>query len=129
MKDQPNLIVSREDFSSIMSILSQADSDHCQLLEEELNRATLVAASELPSDRVAMNSRVTFRDLDLGKDSVVSLVYPNEANAEKNCISILAPIGSALIGLRVGQEIKWPVPSGKSRLVKVTAVVQSGGAK
>ncbi|MBX3041522.1 MAG: nucleoside diphosphate kinase regulator [Bdellovibrionaceae bacterium] len=122
MKDQPILIISHEDCNAIMAILSRAEPSLGQLLEEELSRATLVESSKLPSDRVSMNSRVTFQDMESGKESTVSLVFPHEASAEKNYISVLAPIGSALIGLCVGQEIKWPVPGGKSRLVKVVAV-------
>ncbi len=124
MKQNPSLVISHEDFKSIMQLLPQSAGNPAHLLEEELGRAQLVPFSELPEDRVNMNSQVTFKDMDTGKESNITLVYPHEANAEKNCISILAPIGSALIGLRVGQEIEWPVPSGKKRIVKVTSVVQ-----
>lgn len=124
MKDQPVLVISHEDCNAIMTILSRAEPNLGQLLEEELSRATLVESSKLPPDRVAMNSRVIFKDIESERESTVSLVFPHEADTEKNYISVLAPIGSALIGLCVGQEIKWPVPGGKSRIVKVIAVSQ-----
>ncbi|MBS1959631.1 MAG: nucleoside diphosphate kinase regulator [Bdellovibrionales bacterium] len=125
MTKSPSLIISQDDFNAITSLLSQADADLAHLLEEELSRATVVAASDLPADRVSMHSQVTFEDMDTKNKTIIRLVYPHETNSDNHCISILAPIGAALIGLRVGQEIQWPVPNGKSRLVKVTSVFQS----
>jgi regulator of nucleoside diphosphate kinase len=61
--------------------------------------------------------------LDTGKELVVTLVYPHDADIDENKISILAPIGAALIGLRVGQVIRWPVPSGKEKRLQVVAVL------
>jgi regulator of nucleoside diphosphate kinase len=63
-----------------------------------------------------MNSTVRLRDLDSGEVETYTLVYPNEADAEENRISVLAPIGTAIIGYRVGDVIKWPVPGGFVRL-------------
>lgn len=83
------------------------------LLEEELSRAAVVHDEELPGDVVSMNSTVKFQDLEGGKETVVTLVYPPDSDIENNQISILTPVGSALIGLRVGQVIDWPFPQGK----------------
>ncbi len=69
-----------------------------------------------------MGSTVTFIDLDSNQENTVSLVYPEEANVAEMKISVLSPVGSALIGLRVGGAIDWPVPQGKVRRLKVTGV-------
>lgn len=77
----------------------------------------VVANDELPADVVSMNSKVSFKDLDTEKESVVTLVYPQDANIDEGKISIFAPVGSALIGLRVGQVINWPLPHGKEKKI------------
>ncbi len=88
-----------------------------------MGRASIVADEELPKDVVSMNSKVRLQDLETGQETIVTLVYPNDANIEENKISILAPVGSALIGLQVGQVIQWPVPSGQEKRFKVLAVL------
>lgn len=69
-----------------------------------------------------MNSRVTFQNVDSNKESIVTLVYPHEADFDEGKISALTPVSSALIGLRVGQDIKWPFPHGKQKTLRVLAV-------
>lgn len=122
MEKPPSLVIKDEDFEKIMTLLPLAKNDLARLLEEELERAKIVPAAELPGDRVAMHSEVVFQDLDTAKESEVTVVYPHEAKLEENKISILAPIGAALIGLRVGQEISWPLPNGSEKRVKVVSV-------
>jgi regulator of nucleoside diphosphate kinase len=85
-------------------------------LEQELERATAVDSCECPDDVITMNSTVRLRDLDSGDVDTYTLVYPAETNVEENRISVLAPIGTAILGYRVGDVIKWPVPSGFVRL-------------
>lgn len=121
MKD--DLVVSIGDFKKISSLLNVAKPEIAEPLEGELSRALVVPDNELPSDVVSMNSQVSFEDLDTGRESVITLVYPHEASIEENKISILAPVGSALIGLRVGQMINWPVPNGKEKKLKVVSVI------
>lgn len=122
MEQSPALVIKREDFEKILGIISLAKNELGALLEEELGRAEIVSAAEFPRDRVAMNSRVVYKDMETGKESKVTVVFPHEANVDENKISILAPIGAALIGLRVGQEIHWPLPHGKDKRVKVISV-------
>lgn len=69
-----------------------------------------------------MNSVVRFVDEDSGRESEVRLVFPGHADLESNQISVLAPIGSALLGLSVGDSIDWPVPNARSRRLRVVAV-------
>lgn len=123
MDNHEKIIVTKTDFQKLTSLIQDADSEAADLLDEELGRAAVVSDDEIPGDVVSMNSKVRFQDLDTGAESVVILVYPNEANIEENKVSILAPVGSALIGLRVGQTIHWPVPNGKEKRLKVIAVI------
>jgi regulator of nucleoside diphosphate kinase len=92
------------------------------LLEDELARAKIVDSSEIPPNVVTMNSVVSFEDLETGERSDVTLVYPSATSGAKGRVSILAPIGAALLGLAVGDSIEWPVPSGRARNLRVTAV-------
>ncbi len=123
MDNQETLIVTKTDFEKLSSLIRSMSSDVAELLDEELSRASVVSDNELPKDVVSMNSTVRFQDLDTGGETVVTLVYPHEAKIEENKISILAPVGSALIGLRVGQVIQWPVPNGKEKRLKVISVL------
>lgn len=125
MEKLPSLVISREDYEKISAILSFAKIEVAELLEEELGRAELVAAEQLGTDIVAMNTTVTFTDLDSGKEQSVTLSYPNDANIEMNKVSILAPVGAALIGLRVGQTIDWPLSDGKVKRIRVLSVARS----
>lgn len=123
MENQNNLILTNADFQKLSSLINSDNSKVAELLEEELGRASVVAEEELPKDVVSMNSKVCFQDLETGKQTIITLVYPHEANIEENKISILAPVGSALIGLRVGQTIQWPIPNGKEKTFKVVSVL------
>lgn len=69
-----------------------------------------------------MNSQVRVRDEATGEESDLRLVFPAASDAEKGAVSILAPIGSALLGLRVGAVIKWPMPDGRTRQIRIVAV-------
>jgi regulator of nucleoside diphosphate kinase len=114
------ILLAHRDFESLLRLLENTRSAHD--LEEELNRAFVVDDAELPVDVVTMNSWVRFADAETGAESEVELVYPHRADADQNRISILAPVGTALIGLRVGQSIKWPMPRGVFREFKVVSV-------
>ncbi len=98
------------------------DKDHLMLLDDELKRAKVVDPRNIPKDVITMNSRIRVKDLDTDKETVYQLVFPGEADVARNKISILAPIGTALIGYRAGDTVQWKVPSGEKR-VKVEEVV------
>ena len=91
-------------------------------LEEELERAETVAPEEVPSDIITMRSKVRLSDLDTGEEMVYTLVFPSEANYDEGKISVLAPVGTAMLGYRVGDIIEWQVPSGVRRL-KVEEII------
>ncbi|HEX7315455.1 MAG TPA: nucleoside diphosphate kinase regulator [Pyrinomonadaceae bacterium] len=85
-------------------------------LEEELERAETVAPEKVPADVITMRSRVRLRDLNTDEAMVYTLVFPSEANFDEGKISVLAPVGTAMLGYRVGDSIEWEVPSGHRRL-------------
>jgi len=84
-------------------------------LQTELNRAKVVKPDKVPSDVVTMNSRVCLVDLDTGEEEVYTVVFPDEANAGKGRVSVLAPIGTAMLGYEVGDVFEWEVPAGKRK--------------
>lgn len=90
-------------------------------LEAELERAEILGSDEIPADVITMNSRAELLDLDTGERMEFTLVYPRDANIEAGKISVLAPLGAAMLGYRVGDEFEWIVPYGLRRL-KVIAV-------
>jgi regulator of nucleoside diphosphate kinase len=104
------------------------DSRALELLDEELARATVVADDALPAGAVALDTRVRFRDVQTSEEREVTLVLPSKAAADHGLISVLSPVGSALIGLSVGDDIDWPMPAGKVRRLRVVAVSGADGA-
>jgi len=97
-------------------LASRRDQAHLEELEEELDRAEVVAAEDVSPDVVTMHSTVQVRDLDSGRSVVYTLVFPGEADIDRQRISVLAPIGTALIGYRVGDLLEWATPGGTRRL-------------
>lgn len=95
----------------------------CEALEEELDRAEVVAPADVPPDVVTMNSHLRFNDADTGEEYEATLVYPADANVEERRISVLAPVGAALLGLSIGQVVQWPMPGGVERRLRVTSVL------
>lgn len=89
--------------------------EYRQRLSEELRRAISVKPEEIGQDVVTMHSTVVIRDLDSGETLVLTLVFPSEADLADWRISILAPLGTALIGYRVGDTVEWQVPAGVRR--------------
>ena len=95
---------------------SSRDKAHLQALEEELDKAHTVESREIPGDVVTMRSQVRVRDMKSGAEMDISVVFPSEADSEQGKISVLAPIGTALLGYRVGDVVEWKVPGGIRRL-------------
>lgn len=118
-------IISKPDYLQLIKLIEQHDTPAAEALDIELARADIVQSVEVPSDAVTMGSTVTFTDLDSNEEKTITLVYPGEADVTQMKISVLSPVGSALIGLRIGGNIDWPVPLGKVRRLKVIAVQQS----
>ena len=86
------------------------------LLEKELYRATLVEPQNIPRDVITMNSKVSVTDIDSGEKTTYTLVFPSAANISENKLSILAPLGMALLGYRTDDIVEWRMPSGVRKL-------------
>lgn len=119
MNTQPPIIITRADLQRLEALLNGLAEygPAAQALEDELSRAQVVGHDQVPAGVVTMNSRVCCRDEGTGKEYQLTLVYPQEAGKE-GAVSVLAPVGTALLGLTVGQHIDWPAPGGK--LLKLT---------
>ncbi len=89
---------------------------HVATLQAELDRAVVVPPREVTPDVVTMRSTVELTDLDTGETETHTLVFPDEADIDQGKLSVLAPIGTAVLGCRVGDEFEWQVPAGVRRL-------------
>jgi regulator of nucleoside diphosphate kinase len=90
---------------------------YLEALESELKKATILASQDIPDTIVTMNSLVRLVDLNHDEEMICSLVYPEEADIINNKLSILAPIGTAIIGYSVGDTVEWEVPEGIIKLL------------
>lgn len=117
-----DIVMTEQDHEKLTQLLNGVrqrrfrDLAHVEQLDTELDRARIVSADEIPPDVVTMNSQVALRDLDTGEDIVMTLVFPHEANVEERKVSVLAPLGTAVLGYRAGDVIEWEVPAGTRRL-------------
>ena len=116
MRNEQDIIITTTDLERLQSVLDIHDTPAAESLATELHRALVVDAREVPADVVTMNSEVVYEDVATRQRRTVRLVYPKDANTTLGWVSVLAPIGSALIGLRVGQEIEWQMPNGRKQI-------------
>ncbi len=110
----------RQRLEKLIEIASQRDDalnrEYLRKLEHELDTAETVAPAKVPADVITMRSKVRLRDLNSGEEMIYTLVFPTEADSGNGKISVLAPIGTAMLGYRVGNVIEWQVPSGLRRI-------------
>ncbi len=131
MKDR--LYITKADYEKLQRLIEgrrttgSVDIKYLNLLEAELDRAEVVDPEAIPPDVVTMNSEVRLKDLDSGDIIVYRLVFPSQARTE-NSISVLAPIGMAMLGYQVGDIIEWPVPRGIRRLKVLEVLFQPEAA-
>lgn len=85
-------------------------------LAAELSRAKVLEPEQVPADVVTMNSKIVLKDVDTAKEVTYTLVFPREADIKSGAISVLAPVGTAILGYKEGSIVEWPVPSGKRRI-------------
>jgi regulator of nucleoside diphosphate kinase len=129
MKAHNSIIISERDYNDLVNMLeslSTAEFKKASFLEEEMLRADIVEAGNLPPEVVSMNSTVRYVDMESGEMLGVRVTYPWDSNIDEGKISVLAPLGSALLGLGVGQEISWPLPNGRTKYLRVVEVEKEG---
>jgi regulator of nucleoside diphosphate kinase len=115
------IIVTKSDLERLRGILgspnkSARDTEHLLDLSDELDRAQVVPEDEMPSDVVTLQSQVRVRDRETGMVSNYTLVSPAQADVSSGHVSVVAPLGTALLGYREGDEVEWRMPGGVRRL-------------
>jgi regulator of nucleoside diphosphate kinase len=125
-KRNTRIVLTSRDFDRLDALLSSLPPNGFPdkaNLQRELERAEVVAPEKIPPNVVTMNSTVRFTIEGSSEDFRLTLVYPKDIGSEPDKISVLAPIGSALLGLSVGDELEWPTPGGGMSKVRVVDVV------
>jgi len=124
------ITISENDFQLLKNMIAEMscirDPDilgYLARLEEEIDSATIIRKDEMPPDIVIMDSTVSFVEEDTGESFFYTLTWPHSADIEQNKISILAPVGMALLGYAVGDTVEWNVPSGRKRF-RIEAIRQ-----
>jgi regulator of nucleoside diphosphate kinase len=126
MNAAPRVVLSSTDYDKLEALLDAipgTSSPHKTALLNEIARADIVEPHEIPPSIVTMNSTVEFSMEGVAHDFRLTLVYPSEVQNTPDCISILAPVGSALLGLAVGDAIEWPRPGGGLIKVRIKNVL------
>ena len=122
----PSIVVSSLDMERLEALIDSlpaAQADNCAALLEELARAELVEPEDMPPDVVTMNSRVRFV-LDNAPEAIeMTLAYPKDVHGADDKLSVLTPIGNALLGLKAGDSIGWTRPDGAACQVRVVDVL------
>ncbi|MFH0475581.1 nucleoside diphosphate kinase regulator [Kluyvera ascorbata] len=119
---RPAIIINEFDAERIDRLLEQpayTNSPVANALNDELDRAQMCAPEDMPHDVVSMNSQVRFRDLTTGEERVRTLVFPAQMTDSSTQLSVMAPVGAALLGLRTGSAIHWELPGGTSTHLEV----------
>ena len=120
--NEKQIAITEQDRKRLIDLILDAQSGeyrgsvYLDKLRGELHRAQIVAPQDIPADTITMNSKVALLDLDTREEEIYTLVYPENADSAEGKISVLAPIGTAMLGYRVGDVFEWEVPAGKRRL-------------
>ncbi|EIO4561308.1 nucleoside diphosphate kinase regulator [Vibrio parahaemolyticus] len=123
MSENNSIYISSLDMNRITALLDKMPNIAAELveLEAELDRATVLEPEEMPSNVVTMNSTVEFKFSGEERTMTKTLVYPSELKSSDD-ISIFAPVGSALIGLSVGQKLDWPMPNKQMKTIEIVDI-------
>jgi regulator of nucleoside diphosphate kinase len=129
MLTHETIVLTENDYSRLKQLLAelsrQADGTQTELetLQEILDLARVVKADKVPANIVTMNSRVMFEDVRSGEKGTVTIVYPSDTDVPTRRISILSPVGTALLGEAQGAEVELPVPHGQTRRIRIVDVL------
>ncbi len=116
-KERNPVVITEHDYRLIKRYITQAPAGEGLALEHELERAVVVHKYAFPPHTVAMNSKVSVQELASKKSFELTIVAPLQANASKRMISVLSPLGTALIGFRKGEEVEWRMPGGMRKFL------------
>jgi regulator of nucleoside diphosphate kinase len=116
------IYITQFDIERLRKLLHEAQyteyrkSDYLDKLQIEIDRAIVMAPQDIPGDVITMNSKVSLVDIDTNEEEIYTLVFPENADRKQGKISVLAPIGTAMLGYEVGDIFEWEVPAGKRKL-------------
>ena len=120
--DNKPIYITEFDLERLQKLLWEAQStdyrksEYLEKLQIEIRRAVVVSPQNIPNDVITMNSIVCLKDIDTGEEETYTLVFPENSDLAQGKISILAPIGTGMLGYKVGDTFEWDVPAGKRRL-------------
>ena len=126
MNSRPQIVLTSQDLDRLETLLESLPANAFPGsgdLRAELDRAEIVEPEQIPPTVVTMNSTVRFSINSSGEDFCLTLVYPKDVDGTGEKISILAPVGSALLGLSTGDEIEWPRPGGGTIKVRIVEII------
>ncbi|MBV6391871.1 MAG: Regulator of nucleoside diphosphate kinase [Anaerolineales bacterium] len=129
MENKP-IYITEFDLDRLQKLLWEAQStdyrksEYLEKLQVEIRRAVVVSPQDIPGDVITMNSIVSLKDMDTGEEETYTLVFPEDSNLEQGKISVLAPIGTAMLGYKVGDVFEWSVPAGTRRLQVIKIIFQ-----
>jgi regulator of nucleoside diphosphate kinase len=131
-----NIVITDADYERLQQLIDSSrqfrhrDAVHLNELEQELEGAIVVSSGAVPHNVVTMNSRVRVKDLNNGREMTYQIVFPGNADIANNRISVLAPIGTGLLGYSAGTTVEWQVPSGlrRFRILNVEYQPEAAGA-
>ena len=122
MMNKRRIFITEFDKTRLDELIAVADEfgnhrrNDLQALASELQRADIVSPADVPPDLVTMNSQIVVYDMDTREKMTYRLVFPSDANIDEGSISVLAPIGTAILGYSKGDVVEWPVPAGMRRI-------------
>ncbi|GAA3902309.1 nucleoside diphosphate kinase regulator [Halomonas cibimaris] len=128
MEYRPPIVINRLDAERLQRLIDDTadngtDMVVAELLETELTRGEVVDPADVPDNVVSMNSKIQFTDLERNRQMTRTLVYPHALGNTEDGISVMAPIGAGLIGLKVGDIVDWPLPNGGKARLQIDAIV------
>ena len=128
MAQERSIFITQFDFDRLTKVIktyspqNDFDQENIERLIYDLERATILDSKDMPANVVTMNSKVYLRDVDSRQETIFTLVFPQDADMAENKISVLAPVGSAVLGYKAGDTIEWKVPARIKRL-KIESVI------
>jgi regulator of nucleoside diphosphate kinase len=126
--NQPKIFVTTKDAEKLRELIRNAyhsdyrGSDYLKKLAEEIEKASVVQSNQIPSDVITLNSTARLVDRKTDEEMLYTLVFPEDADISQGKISILAPIGTAMLGYKVGDTFEWDTPGGK-RIIRVKEIL------
>ncbi|MBZ0123300.1 MAG: nucleoside diphosphate kinase regulator [Roseovarius sp.] len=127
----PRIVINADDLAHIEALAEGAMERNPALADrllDEIGRARIVAAAKMPPGAIGIGSTATYRDDATGQERTVTLVYPEDADIARQRVSVMTPIGVALLGLAEGASFHWDTRDNQRRMLTVIAVGQPGAA-